>query len=255
MEDKKITKESGYKIKVLETAKSKIPLRKCMKDGIMPPFPSSTIICGRSGSGKSNLMLNMLTRDDLCGNYYHYIVVMSPTAGKTDDLYKHLNIPDENFIEDFKPEFLEQLIESRKKEIEEKGIEIVAKKSRCLIILDDVIANREFLQSNECMKLFALLRHYLCSVMILIQSFTKVSRACRLNSNSIMIFPSCQNEVQILLDEVTPAGMKKRDFEKVIDYATAEPYNFLYINNKAKKGEHIRKNLDEIIDLEQYKTK
>lgn len=246
--------KSNYEIKVFDTDKHSIPLRKSMKDGTIPPFPSSTIICGRSGSGKSNLLMNLLSRKEFYGQYFHYTLVISPTAGSTDDLYKVLNLPEENFIDDFTSEFLENLIESRKELIKEKGIKWVAKNSRVNLILDDVIANRQFLQSPECLKLFALLRHYLCSVMILIQSFTKVSRACRLNANAIMIFPSCQNEVQILLDEVTPANMKKRDFEKVIDYATNEQYKFLYINNKAKQNEKIRKNLSEIINLDDFKT-
>ena len=61
--------------------------------------------------------------------------------------------------------------------------------------------------------------------------------------------------IEVLIDEITPSGIKKRDFEKVIEYSTAEPYQFLYINNHAKKGEQIRKNLTEIINLDNFKTK
>ena len=87
------------------------------------------------------------------------------------------------------------------------------------------------------------------------QSYTKIPRALRLNVNATMIFPSTQSEIEVLLDEVTPSGIKKRSFEKIIDYATDGQYDFLYINNHAKPGERIRKNLDEIIDLNNYKEK
>lgn len=246
-------KQSKYKIEVMDTAKSKIPLRINMKNGLIPRFPSSMMLCGRSGSGKSNLLINLLTRKEFYGNYYHYIIVYSPTANKYDDIYKSLKIPDENFIEEFGKEELEKLIKVRKTLIDDKGIEWVAKHSRCLIIMDDVIANRGFLESQTALKLFALLRHYLCSICILVQSYTKLPRALRLNCNSTFVFPSSQSEIEVLIDEITPAMMKKRDFEKVIDYATKEPYSFLYINNHAKPGERIRKNMDEIIDLEKYK--
>ena len=87
----------------------------------------------------------------------------------------------------------------------------------------------------------------------MIQSYTKLPRALRLNCNATYIFPASQSEVEILKDEVTPAGLTKKQFEKVIDYATSEPYNFLSINNHAKPGERFRKNLNEIINLDDYK--
>ena len=244
---------SDFKIEVLETDKSKIPLRGCMKQGIIPKFPSSVVFSGRSGSGKTNLLLNMLTRKEMLKDYYHFILVFSPTAGKYDDTYKVLNIPEENFIPDFNQQTFENLIKTRKDLIEEKGIEWVSKHSRVCLILDDVIANRDFLQSSTALRLFSLLRHYLCSIYIMIQSYTKLPRALRLNCNGTYIFPSSQSEVEILKDEVCPAGLTKKQFEKVIDYATSEPYNFLSINNHAKPKERFRRNLDEIINLENFK--
>ena len=244
-----------YKIEPIDTEKSKIPLKKCMKDGVIARFPSSTVFSGRSGSGKSCLLMNMLTNKNLLKNYFHYTIVFSPTAGKYDDTYKALNLPEENFIENFGKEELESLIDQRKSLIEEKGIAWVAKNSRMVIILDDVVANRAFLQSQTALKLFCLLRHYLCSIFILVQSYTKLPRALRLNCNSTYIFPSSQSEIEVLLDEITPAGMRKRDFEKVIAYCTSEPFSFMAINNHASKNQQVRKNLDQVVDLQKFGQK
>ena len=246
--------ESKYAIKVMATAKSTIPLRKNMKSGLIPRFPSSICISGRSGSGKTNLLMNLLSRKEFYGNYYHYTIVYSPTAGAYDDVYDVLKLPSENFVKTFGKEELEKLIDVRKKLIDKKGIKWVAQNSRCLIIMDDVIANRGFLESQTALKLFALLRHFLCSIIILVQSYTKLPRALRLNCNATFVFPSTQSEVDVLIDEITPSGIKKRDFEKVIEYATEGQYDFLYINNHSKPGERIRKNLDEIIDINKYKS-
>jgi Cdc6-like AAA superfamily ATPase len=244
-----------YEIKSIDTEKSKIPLRKCMKDGVIARFPSSVCFSGRSGSGKTCLLMNMLTNDKLLKNYFHYILVFSPTANSYDDTYKVLNLPDENFIPDFGKEELDNLIEKRKALIDEKGIEWCAKHSRVCIILDDVVANRDFLQSQVALKLFCLLRHYLCSIFILVQSYTKLPRALRLNCNSTYIFPCNQSEIEVLLDEVTPAEMTKKDFLKVISYCTQGDFDFMSINNHAKRGQRIRKNLNEVLDLETFKTK
>ena len=141
----------------------------------------------------------------------------------------------------------------RKALIDKKGIEWTVKNSRVLLILDDVIANRDFLNSPEALKMFALLRHYQCSIIVLMQSYNKLPRALRINANGTIVLPSTQSEIEVLLDEITPAGITKRDFQKVIEYATSGKHDFLYINRHAERGEQIRKNLDEIIDLNLFK--
>ena len=225
-----------------------------MIDGILPKFPFSMMISGRSGSGKTNVLLNILTKDNMYNKYFHYIVVYSPTAGKYDDMYKVLKLPEENFKNDFSAEDLNNLIESRKQLIDKKGIEWVVKNSRVLIILDDVIANRDFLNSPEALKMFALLRHYQVAIIVLMQSYNKLPRALRINSNATIVFPSTQSEVEVLLDEITPSGLTKKQFTKVIEYCTDGRYDFLYINNHAEPDKRIRKNFDEVIDIKKYKV-
>ncbi len=106
--------KAGYDIDVIETAKSKIPQRKCAKDQIMPKFPFSMMITGSSGSGKTNLMINIMTKPSLYGKYFHRIAIFSPTAGSADDMYKKLGkIPKENFISTMTPAHIESVIEHR----------------------------------------------------------------------------------------------------------------------------------------------
>jgi hypothetical protein len=255
VEEKVEEDDNDFSIKALKTAKSTMPLRACQKSGLLPRHPCSFMFSGRSGSGKSNALISILTRKNMLKDYFHTIIVYSPTAGSTDDLYAHLKLPKENFVEDFSKESLEELINCRKKLIAKKGIEWVGKNSRVLIILDDVIASTEFLNSPAALVIFSLLRHYHVSVFVLMQSYRKLPRSLRINCNALAVFPASQSEIEVLLEEVTPAGMRKREFEQVIDYATKEQHSFLYINNHAKRGNNIRKNLNEIIDLEKFKGK
>jgi hypothetical protein len=76
-----------------------------------------------------------------------------------------------------------------------------------------------------------------------------------LNSNAIAVFPSAQSEIEILLKEITPSGISKRDFEAVIDYTTQDRYDFLYINNHADVKQRIRRNLKEVVDLDKFNSK
>ena len=80
--------------------------------------------------------------------------------------------------------------------------------------MDDIIANRDFLNSPEALKMFALLRHYQCSIIVLMQSYNKLPRALRINANGTIVLPSTQSEIEVLLDEITPAGISKKEFQK-----------------------------------------
>lgn len=243
-----------YAIQPLETDKQNIPQKQASKKGICARFPFSWVISGRSGSGKSQLLLNVLSRPDLLGNYFHLILIFSPTAGDLDDTYKALKLPKENYIKDFNTDTLQTILENRKKLINDKGIDWVAKNNRVCLIFDDMIAEKTFLNSPETLKMFTLLRHYLCSVVICSQSFKKVPRSIRINANWLCIFPSLQSEVQIMLDEITPSGITKKEFLKIIDYCTEGRYDFMNINNHADPKERIRKNLSEIIDIQKFKS-
>ena len=245
--------KSKYSIKAVASDKSKTPLRASMKEGVIPRFPFSMMISGRSGSGKTNVLINMLTNEHLLKNYFHQTVVFSPTAGKYDDSYKALGLPDDSFRNDFTSDDLNSLIENRKSLIDKKGIEWVTKNSRVLLIMDDVIANRDFLNSPEALKMFALLRHYQVAIIVLMQSYNKLPRALRINANATIVFPATQSEVEVLLDEITPAGLTKKEFAKVIEYCTEGRYDFLYINNHAEPGKRIKKNLTEVVDFKLFK--
>ena len=241
-----------YDIKPIETSKSTIPQKASSKKGITPKFPFSWILSGRSGSGKTQLLLNVLTRQDLLGEYFHCIIIFSPTAGDLDDTYDALKIPKENFIKTFDVEILKTLLDNRKKMIKDKGIEWVGKNSRILLIFDDMIAEKNFLNSQETLMMFTLLRHYLCGVVICSQSFKKIPRAIRINANWLCIFPSLESEIQIMLEEICPSGVTKKEFRKIIDYCTTGKYDFMSIQNHAEPNQRIRKNLSEIIDIKKY---
>lgn len=236
-----------YKIVKIETDKDKIPQRKCSIDGFLPRYPFSMQLSGPSGSGKTNFLLNLLTNKYMYKDYFHYILIFSPTAGDLDDMYKNLKIPEENFIRKMDKKILEDILENRKKQIKKDGIEKVAKTSRILIIMDDVIGDQQFLKSDDALELFTLLRHYLISIIVLVQAYNGVPPKMRKSANGIAIFPSLRSEVECLKDEITPAGFSKKDFEKVINYCNKDQHSFLFINNHANKNEKIRCNISEIL--------
>jgi len=232
-----------YKIKPLKNDNNFIPLRHSMRENIIENYPSNLLFVGKSGAGKTNLLLSLLTRNEFYGNYFHTIIIFSPTAGELDTTYKSLKVPKENIFNEFTPELFSQILQAREAEIKRNGIRATVEENRMAVILDDIVCNRQFLNSADALKMFAMGRHLKIMSFCCTQSYTKINRALRLQINGLYIFPSSQSEVKILKDEITPVRMSKKEFHEVIKDATSGRYDFLHINNFAEPGKRIRKNI------------
>lgn len=241
-----------WKIEYKETKKSSLPKTAGMTAGVIPNFPSMQLLVGKSGSGKSNLMVNMLTNKKLMAEFYDEIYLISPTA-EADDLVQHLKLKPENIWSDLSQAAvdLETLLDNQKFDIEEKGIEEIGKTQKILIICDDCVGNKNFIKSDVLTKLAIHGRHNLCSSIICTQSYTKVPRVIRLQAQGLALFPSSQNECRLLCEDYCPPHKSKKDFNKIIDYATDEPFSFLYIQNHcADVKDRYRKKLGNIINID-----
>ena len=234
-------------IKGMPTAKSKIPQRLLMEKKIIPQHPASVVFNGSSGSGKTNLLISLLTTDYYFKDYFDYIFLFSPT-GASDDMFEHLKLNPENIFVDLDPDDLSKIMEKQKNIIDKKGIE---KAPKILVIFEDCQANNKFMKSKPFLKAFIANRHYGMSTWLCGQSFTRTPRACRLQANNIFFFKGSGGEHELMAKEFTPPGLKKKQFLALIDEATTGDYSFLHINMKSPHKERYRKNIDEIIDYQE----
>ena len=239
----------SWDIQVFETKKHGLPKTSGMDAGVICGFPSLQLMVGKTNSGKSNLLCNMCVNPQLMGEFFDEIYLISPTAN-TDDLVEHLNLKPENTWSDLKQAVgdLETLIDNQTFDIEKDGIETTAKKGKVLVICDDCIGDKHFMKSDILTKLAIHGRHNLISSIICTQSYTKVPRAIRLQAQGLALFPSSHDEVKLLCEDYCPSGYTKKQFNKIIEFATDELYSFLYINNHCKNPkDKFRKRLKQII--------
>ena len=78
------------KIKPIQIKKKKIKQCEYAQCGILPTHPYRAYLVGASGSGKTNLLLNLLTRQGFYKNWFDKIFVISPTACNLDESYQSL---------------------------------------------------------------------------------------------------------------------------------------------------------------------
>ena len=250
----KEVKKAGLSIVPFKTNKAQIEQRETMKQGIIPHHPSSTIFNGASGSGKSNLLVNLLTRPEFYGkrngkHYFDKIHMFSPTAGEMDDLCQHLidhcGLETSDIHNEFDQKLLLSILDDQQKAIKKKGIH---KSPKTLLLLDDIQSDKKFLASKAIKRLFLMNRHYNTSTWLCGQSFNLTPRACRLQANNLFLFPMGGSEKKVLIDEFSPPGLTKKEFEELVDHATSEQYQFLHVAKKQPPATRFRKNLDTILE-------
>lgn len=240
---------SGLEIKAFPTNKSKIKQRPTMKEKIIPKHPSRVIFNGKSGSGKSNLLINLMTKPEFYGGgkgYFDEVFLISPTANKADDLPKYLDLPPDKIFNDLDPSIIQKILDEQEKKVEEKGVD---KAPKVAVILDDIQSSPRFMRSNPFTQLFIAGRHYGISVYVCCQQFKRLPKVCRLQASNIFFFPSSLSEVECLVDEFCPPNMGKKDFKSMIKHSTKDPFNFMHINMDCHFKDRYRHNLDTILEL------
>ena len=237
-------------IKPYKVKSNKIKINKAMEDNIIPSHPFRLLLTGASASGKSQVVLNLMKKKNFYKGYFDIIFLISATCNK-DDTQKLLNINPSNTCEnlDYKaPLFLEHIFKTQDSIIKENKGDI-SKAPKVLIILDDIISSKLFLNSPQYKQLLIAGRHSGISSITLSQKYNAIPRINRLNMSDIMLFPSSLSELDIISDEYCPPNTSKKDFLSLMQYATGEKYSFLYINMKSPVDSRYRKKLDTVLNV------
>ena len=245
------------RIREIPSAKSNIQNPPLSENDVIPKLGTSCIFNGTTGMGKSTLLANLVSDERFYGYNekmtFDHRFLFSPTA-EGDDVQKKYSIDEGNTFTDLleAPYIIGVIMEEQKKMVKEYGSD---KAPQVLIIYDDVISNPDFMRADEFIKSFIASRHYNLTTMICSQSWTAVPRRCRLQARNIFFFASPQSEVELLALEHCPPRYSKKQFMSLVNWATYEPYSFLYINKSAQMKDRYHKNLDEIIDLDAFRKR
>lgn len=236
-------KEDPYKVKALKCNKDNLFQPACCQNDITPKLPFGALVTGKSGSGKTNTIVHLLSTEELLKDKFDYVYLF--TAVKPDDdLIKPLKIHKSCIFENFKERDVITIMDKLEKYIKSNGFE---KCPSVLMIFDDILSNKDFLKSKTLTKLAVANRHMNITYFVLSQYYKKVPAIVRTNAKFLMFFPACLSECEKFSEEQTPANMSKKQFLKLIQHATKEQYNFLSVNNTSINK--LRKNFNKIISL------
>ena len=181
----------------------------------MPNNTFRMLICGGSGSGKTNLLYHMLMKPLVYYDQIH-LYAKNLEQEKYQNMMKKFNeisqsvgydvlvcnnndiVPVENMMDD---------------------------SAQKIVIFDDFVCDKN---QKPLIDYFIRGRHKNCSVIYLSQSFYGTPRDIRLTCSHFCVyeFPSC-NERNLISREL---GVEKQDYIK----ATKKPYSFLYVDKPKK---------------------
>lgn len=198
-----------------------------------PPF--CMILVAPSKSGKSNLLTNLLYNKNFgMTDVFEEIYYISPTVMIDKTLKKNVR-EDDNIIKIYKEEDLEHvddILDDIKRSQEDKDEN---ERGDVLVILDDMI--EYFSNHGKINSLPALSRHYGITVILCSQTMSNIPIRCRKNASSYIISNiTNENDKNSIIFEI---GSKfGKDFEKNLDEATKDKFNFLYCDNREMKLYH-----------------
>jgi hypothetical protein len=207
-------------------------------------LPFRLIINGKSQlSGKSNLLINLLLRDEFYLNDFfkgENIYIISPSLNNDFKLKKLIevkNIPESNLFNEYDESVLNMLYDELQNDYETKIAEN-QKPEHKLVVFDDMsfggaLKKHKF---GIISKLFCNGRHLLISSILTTQKYSDILTTCRTNANGVILFNTNNYELeQIMLDHNFLDS--KKEFIKMFRDATIERHDFLVVNYTNPKDE------------------
>lgn len=119
-------------------------------------------------------------------------------------------------------------------------------KPNMLLFMDD-LQGLDILKHKVFENLTIKSRHHSLNIIITTQTFRGISNVWRRNSSAHMIFKTNDlNQIKTIYDEISGLFKDYDEFLDLYNYATADKFNFLYIDTMDTEN-GIRKNFDEVI--------
>ncbi len=214
----------------------------------LPDLPFKTLMCMKSGGGKSSLLGWLMCNDgekgykndfDFENDVYIFSGSLKMSEGKPKGDYKlgkmieFLDIPEENIFTDFDNDILNELYEMLVDDFN-NSIEEGEKPTHKLIIIDDLgfknQMNKTKQDNSSIDKIMCNGRKFLVSIVILNQRIIQFSPTCITQATSI-IFNSPNNRDLEMYEKSFNYLKDKKSFNKMVrKYTEGSKHNFMCID-------------------------
>ncbi len=216
----------------------KLQSRRVFKDA--PASNEMCLLCGSSGSGKTNLLLNLLCDYMVVGKLWIFL------KDTSEDKYMYLR-DKFSLIADALQVPLEDIFQINVGLDKVPDIEDLDKSVNNVLVFDDLVTEKAGMRKVEM--LYTLARKKNCATFFLSQSYFDVPKMIRLNSHNIFIFnPPSENQLtQIVKDHA--GSIEKDKLKSLMRLTFKEKHAFFTIRTKKAGKERFSKNLSEYFNI------
>ena len=197
-------------------------------------IPFRAVIVAPSGSGKSNLLLNLLSMFSSGNGTFYSVYLLTKNAD--EPLYNWLKGKSDQII-----------IKEGLSNV--PPLDKFDKNLNHLVIWDDLVLSKD-LSSVE--NYFIRARKFNVSCCFISQSYFKIPKIIRNNCSYMFILKLSGNrEVNMILSEFG-LGVTKEQLIKIYEYATNEKFSPLLIDMEADKNKRFRKGMQEFLNPDNF---
>jgi hypothetical protein len=223
------------------------------KKDLIFDVPFRLLIVGKSQlSGKSNILVNLLLRDEFYNKDFDgsNIFLVSPSITNDEKLKKIIKvkeIPEDNLFLEYDEDVIKELYKMLQDEYEEAKAN-GDKPQNKLIIFDDASYDGDLKSKKHGIinKIFSNGRHIMLSAIITSQKYSDILTSCRLNCNGAIIFNTNNRELEMIEADHNYLETKK-EFMKMFRNVMNEKHSFLVVNyTNPKEQRYLDKNFDVI---------
>ena len=221
--------------------------------------PFRMLVNAKSGLGKSNFLCNIFLNDAFPYKKIFKsddIYLFSPTVKgdkKLEILAEELEVPDSNCFDELDDSLIDDLYENLVDDYKEK-ISNKETPNHTLVIIDDFSSSGLMAKRyNKLVKFYCNSRKFLCSIVILQQSYVHTNPSIRENSNALVIFNTSNKNLEKIEAEHNYLKTKKQFMEMF--RSNVKDRDFLLINYTNKQEELYLDSCFEPIDTDKYLKK
>ncbi len=156
---------------------------------------------------------------------------------------------EEELFEDYQPSDLEDILNTQRKMIEllEKHKQPIGLANRLLFIFDDLVGSNLFgNQRQNAFKLFNVRhRHFSASMMMVTQAYKEIPPTVRTQYSGLITFRNSNSKELHKMYEEFQDDKTEKQWMAAYNYATEEPFGFLFINTQKPIGKRMFKNFQQ----------
>ena len=224
---------------------------------VLPSHPARVLFNGATRSGKSNLIVTMLTKPAFYKNFFKHVFIISPNFSR-DDTFRHIEklmddkakklkrgIKDSSTMfhvfEQYDPGEMHAVM----MELSEATEKLPAqKRPTVLFVLDDIIEDTRLLNSVFLSTLFTKGRHFNASIWFSTQSYKSTPRKMRLQLSDLIVFEPRNDSERHMIYEEWSSSLSEKEFGEMMNLVYSKPFQFLVIRPGSDKKTRFSKNFE-----------